>query len=118
VGSNHVWQFIVDDSEESDEEDAVVEDEEPLSDEEEDLWEEDMALSAEPGQEGISLWDLLGEGFLVKAAKLGVSVGLIPLLISYIVSEGELLDESDLSLLQASLTKHSTNFTLLSLRLP
>jgi hypothetical protein len=29
--------------------------------------------SAEPGLEGISVWDLLGEGFLKEASRLGVS---------------------------------------------
>ena len=32
--------------------------------------EEDM-LFAEPGQEGISVWDLLGEGFMKEVAGIG-----------------------------------------------
>ena len=45
-----------------------MEDEEEHGDDElED--EEDMPV-AEPGQEGVSVWDLLGEGFLIEAADL------------------------------------------------
>ena len=29
--------------------------------------------SAEPGQEGVSVWDLLGEGFLKETSRLGAS---------------------------------------------
>ena len=32
--------------------------------------EEDMPF-AEPGQEGISVWDLLGEGFMKEVAEIG-----------------------------------------------
>ena len=34
------------------------------------LEDEDMPF-AEPGQEGVSVWDLLGEGFLIEVADLG-----------------------------------------------
>ena len=47
-----------------------MEDEEEHSDELED--EEDMPF-AEPGQEYDSVWDLLGEGFLIEAANLGTN---------------------------------------------
>ncbi|KIL58823.1 hypothetical protein M378DRAFT_181112 [Amanita muscaria Koide BX008] len=43
--------------------------------EEEEDWDEDdwqNVMSAAPGQEGISTWDLLGEGFLKEASELGV----------------------------------------------
>jgi hypothetical protein len=90
-GSNHVWQLILD-KEESDEEGE--EGEQELSDEEEhsnsfeqddeegylDSFEQDneyAMLGAEPGQEGVSVWDLLGEGFLKEASKLGLSLYLL-----------------------------------------
>jgi hypothetical protein len=78
-GSNHVWQLILD-KEESDEEGE--EGEQELSDEEEHLnsFEQDneyAMLDAEPGQEGVSVWDLLGEGFLKEASKLGLSLYLL-----------------------------------------
>jgi hypothetical protein len=73
-GSNHVRQFILDEEEE--------EEEEEFSDEEEysDGFKEDdeyVMLGAEPGQEGVSVWDLLGEGFLKEASKLGLSLYLL-----------------------------------------
>ena len=70
-----------------------------------------MLSSTEPGQERISVWDLLGEGFLNKAAKLGMYVVFIPLLRSNAVSEGKLLDESDLSLLWAYALKVEDGLT-------
>ena len=71
-GSNHVRQFILD------EEESYQEEEEELSDKEEysDGLEQDdeyVMLGAEPGQEEVSVWDLLGEGFLKEALKLGLS---------------------------------------------
>jgi hypothetical protein len=77
-GSNHVQQFLLD--EESDEEEE--EEEQELGDEEEypDSFEQDdeyMMLDAEPGQEGVSVWDLMGEGFLKEASKLGLSLYLL-----------------------------------------
>ena len=49
-----------------------------MEDEEDGIWydhdefedKEDM-LFAEPGQEGISVWDLLGEGFIKEVAEIG-----------------------------------------------
>jgi hypothetical protein len=78
-GSNHVRWFILDDDDEEEEEE---EEEEEFSDEEEysDGFEEDdeyVMLGAEPGQEGVSVWDLLGEGFLKEASKLGLSLYLL-----------------------------------------
>jgi hypothetical protein len=78
-GFNHVWQFILDE-EESDEEGE--EGEQELSDKEEHSasFEQDndyMMLGAEPEQEGVLVWDLLGEGFLKKASKLGLSLYLL-----------------------------------------
>ena len=74
--SNHVQQFILD------EEESDKEEEEELSDEEEysDGFEQDdeyVMLGAEPGQEGVSVWDLLGEGFLKEASKLGLPLYLL-----------------------------------------
>jgi hypothetical protein len=74
-GNNHI-QFIerVQREEREEEENSNIEDEEDgmghdLDDDElED--EEDMPF-AEPGQEGISVWDLLGEGFLKEVTELG-----------------------------------------------
>lgn len=50
------------------------------------------------GQEGISLWDCLGEGFLKEACKLGISS--FEKFLTHIL-EGKLLDEHDLSLICA-----------------
>jgi hypothetical protein len=77
-GSNHVRQLILDE-EESDEEGE--EGEQELSDEEEhsNSFEQDneyVMLGAEPGQ-GVSVWDLLGEGSLKEASKLGPSLYLL-----------------------------------------
>jgi hypothetical protein len=74
--------------EESDEEDEEdIEDDEPISDFDvggdegregyEDDEDDDDELFAGPGQEGISLWDSLGEGFLREASQLGMSSGII-----------------------------------------
>jgi hypothetical protein len=78
-GPNHVRQFIVDDKEESEEEseeeaEGVTDGEEYLNGEDDfQEEEEDATPGAEPGQEGISVWDLLGESFLKEASKLGQS---------------------------------------------
>ena len=47
---------------------------ESLGDEETDNEDTDWQriMSAAPGEEGISLWDLLGQGFLKEASELGV----------------------------------------------
>ena len=71
--SNHVRWFILDKEEEEEEE---------FSNEEEysDGFKEDdeyVMLGAEPGQEGVSVWDLLDEGFLKEALKLGLSLYLL-----------------------------------------
>jgi hypothetical protein len=74
-GTNHV-QFIEREEMQEDEEEANVagdiEDEEDgmLHNDDEHEDEEDMPF-AEPGQEGISVWDLLGDGFLNEVADLG-----------------------------------------------
>ena len=79
-GSNHVRQFILDEeSDEEEDEEESDEEEEQLSDEEDYLGsleqdDEYAILGAEPGQEGVSVWDLLGEGFLQEASKLGLSL--------------------------------------------
>src|ERR1700678_2087899 len=79
-GSNHVRQFILDEeSDEEEDEEESDEEEEQLSDEEDYLGsleqdDEYARLGAEPGQEGVSVWDLLGEGFLQEASKLGLSL--------------------------------------------
>jgi hypothetical protein len=70
-GNNHLQYIEREEREEEDEEeDLNMEDEEDgmgLDDSED---EEDMPF-AEPGQEGISVWDLLGDGFLKEVAELG-----------------------------------------------
>ena len=72
-GTNHV-QFIEREEREEDDEEASIagdmEDEDVMGDESDELEDEDMPF-AEPGLEGISVWDLLGEGFLIEAADLG-----------------------------------------------
>jgi hypothetical protein len=87
--NNHVRQFIIEESDEEDEEDevaeekqvtqedGVMEDEDFNSNEEfqEDKDEYEMP-SAEPGQEGVSVWDLLGDSFLKEASRLGVSTSI------------------------------------------
>jgi hypothetical protein len=85
-GNNHVRQFIIEESDEEDEEDegaeenqvtqedGVMEDEDSNS--EEDFQEDEGEYEtpgAEPGQEGVSAQDLLGESFLNEASRLGVS---------------------------------------------
>ena len=70
---------ITSNREESDEEEEKdAEDDEPFSDfdvaSDEGLegYEDDDGMFAGPGQEGISLWDSLGEGFLREASQLGM----------------------------------------------
>jgi hypothetical protein len=82
--NNHVRQFVIEESDQEDEvaeenhvmqEDWVMEDEDLDSDE--DLQEdEDEMPGAEPGQEGVSVWDLLGDSFLKKASQLGASTSI------------------------------------------
>jgi hypothetical protein len=85
-GSNHVRQFVVEESDEEDEEDEVAEENQVMQEDEvmededfnsdEDFQEDEGEYetpSAEPGQEGVSVWDLLGESFLKEASQLGES---------------------------------------------
>jgi hypothetical protein len=91
-GRDHVQQFVVEESDEEDEEDEedevagdnlvmqeaeVMEDEDFNSDGDfqEDEGEYEMP-SAEPGEEGVSVWDLLREGFLKEASRLGESTSI------------------------------------------
>jgi hypothetical protein len=85
-GSNHQRQFMVDDDDdgenheedEEDEEDEVMEDEDCINSDE-DFQEDDDEYEtpcAELGQEGVSVWDLLGESFLKEASRLGVSASI------------------------------------------
>jgi hypothetical protein len=72
---------FVNDREESDEEEEDIEEDESISnfdiatDEGLEGYEDDDddEMFAGPGQEGISLWDSLGEGFLREASQLGMS---------------------------------------------
>src|ERR1700678_3333748 len=67
-GSNASVQFVNDEGEEDPNmEDEPISDSDIASDEEDD---DDMF--AGPGQEGISLWDSLGEGFLREVSQLGM----------------------------------------------
>lgn len=88
-GRDHVRQFIVEESEEEDEEDEVAEEnqvtqEDGIVEDEDFDSEEDIqgdegeyeTPSAEPGQEGVSVWDLLGESFLKEASRLGASTSI------------------------------------------
>ena len=78
-GSNASVHFV-DNREESDEEEEDIEDDESINDFDIDVdrdvasdEDEDDEMFAGPGQEGISLWDSLGEGFLTEASQLGMS---------------------------------------------
>ena len=89
-GKNHVRQFIVETSDEDDGEDEVAEEnqvmqedgvmeDEDFIDSDEDLQEDEGEYEtpgAEPGQEGVSPWDLLGESFLKEASRLGASTSI------------------------------------------
>jgi hypothetical protein len=76
-GSNHV-QFIEQEEREEDEEEVSITENFDMEDEEDGMWcdydepedEEDMPF-AEPDQEGISVWDLLGKGFMKEVAEIG-----------------------------------------------
>jgi hypothetical protein len=83
-GTNHVLHVIDDDDLDSSDEEDEMEGEGWISDED-DFQEADKEFavpSAEPGQEGISLWDLLGEGFLKEASELGISAFCLALMVS------------------------------------
>ena len=79
-GTNHVPFFErgEDPEEEEISEDDLVADgddsEDNNIDEDSELWEDadDVMATAEPGQEGISVWDLLGEGFLHEVSQIGM----------------------------------------------
>jgi hypothetical protein len=86
-GHNHVQQFIVDESDEEDEfaeenqitqEEGAMEDEDFINIDENFQKDEDeyeMPV-AEPGKEGVSVWDLLSESFLKEASRLGASTSI------------------------------------------
>jgi hypothetical protein len=73
-GNNHL-QYIEREEreeEEEEEEDLNMEDEEDgMGHNDIELEDEEDMPFAEPGQEGISVWDLLGDGFLNEVAELG-----------------------------------------------
>src|SRR6202789_2471368 len=78
-GSNASVHFV-DNREESDEEEEDIEDDESINDFDIDVdrdvasdEDDDDEMFAGPGQEGISLWDSLGEGFLTEASQLRMS---------------------------------------------
>jgi hypothetical protein len=69
-GNNHL-QYI-EREEDEEEEDLNMEDEEDgMGHDDSELEDEEDMPFAEPGQEGISVWDLLGHGFLKEVAELG-----------------------------------------------
>jgi hypothetical protein len=77
-GTNHVQVIEREEREEDEEEVSITEENLNMEDEEDGIGydhdepedEEDMPF-AEPGQEGISVWDLLGEGFMKEVAEIG-----------------------------------------------
>jgi hypothetical protein len=78
-GSKASVHFVNDTEESDEEEEEDIEDDEPYDDFDvasdeglEGSEDDDDRLFAEPGQEGISLWDSLGEGFLREASQLGM----------------------------------------------
>ena len=77
-GTNYIQVIKREEREEDEEEGSSTEENSNMEDEEnrmgpddDELEDEEDMLFAEPGQEGISVWDLLGEGFLKEAAELG-----------------------------------------------
>ena len=113
-GSNASVHFVNVREESDDEEEEDIEDDEPNGDygvaSDEDLGgseDDDDELLAGPGQEGILLWDGLGEGFLIEASQLGMLFWYILLFLFFFlkiltpVLEGKLLDEDDLTLICA-----------------
>ena len=73
-GSNPPVHFVNngEESDEEEEEDMDMEDE-PISESDIASDEDDDEMFVGPGQEGISLWDSLGEGFLRKVSQLDMS---------------------------------------------
>ena len=74
-----MWQFVVEESDEEDKEDKVAEENQVMQEAEVmededfnsngDFQEDEYEMpSTEPGQEGVSVWDLLGESFLKEAS--------------------------------------------------
>ena len=74
-GSNASVHFVNNRESDEEEEEDIEEDDDfdIASDEGLEGYEDDDELFAEPGQEGILLWDSLGEGFLREASQLGMS---------------------------------------------
>ena len=80
-GANHVQIIEREEREEDDEElsvpggmdgeDGMRHDDDELEVDDDELEDEEDMPFAEPGQEGISVWDLLGDGFLKEVADLG-----------------------------------------------
>ena len=110
---NHV-QIIKREEREDDEEASIAED---MEDEEDGLGqgddkledEEDMPF-VEPGQEGISIWDL-GDGFLKEVAGLGDYLLTDPKCFLMFPLEGKPLDESDITLFCAYTLKVEDSIT-------
>jgi hypothetical protein len=81
-GTNHHVQFFMDERGDDPAEEAVTEDDlvqvaggdegNTYADEELSEDEDDIMAIAEPGQEGISVWDLLGESFLQEVSRIGM----------------------------------------------
>ena len=100
--ANAPLQFVSNREESDDEEEEDVEDDGFISDFDVDsdeglegYEEDDDGMFAGPGQEGISLWDSLGEGFLREVSQL----------------EGKLQNEADLTLIHAYALKINHGLT-------
>jgi hypothetical protein len=75
-GSNVSAHFVNNGEKSDEEEEEDIEDDEPISDIDFDIAsdeDDDDEMFAGPGQEGISLWDSLGEGFLREVSQLRMS---------------------------------------------
>jgi hypothetical protein len=72
-GSNGQVGFLNDGEESDEEEEEDIEDDGNYDIVSDEGYEDDDELFAGPGQEGISLWDSLGEGFLREVSQLGMS---------------------------------------------
>jgi hypothetical protein len=75
-GSNASAHFVINGEESDEEEEKDEEDDEPISDIDFDIAsddDDDDEMFAGPGQEGLSFWDSLGEGFLREASQLRMS---------------------------------------------
>ena len=118
-GKNNHLQFIKREEEEEEEEEGEGEDSK-MEDEEDGMGHDDSELKdeedipfAEPGQEGISVWDLLGEGFLKEATEKNRLATYELILNGFLMFllEGKLLNESDLTLLCAYTLKVEDGIT-------